>query len=75
MFDRRNTLSGQVAGELRRHFGPKVYDTVIPRNVTLAEAPSHGRPAILYDARSTGAQSYLSLAKEMLGENCARQRA
>jgi len=69
MYDARNTLSRQVAEELKTHFGDKVYDTVIPRNVTLAEAPSHGRPALLYDARSKGAQSYLSLAKEMLNEN------
>jgi chromosome partitioning protein len=68
MYDARNTLSRQVAEELKTHFGPKVYETVIPRNVTLAEAPSHGRPALLYDARSKGAQSYLSLAKEMLNE-------
>lgn len=75
MYDSRNTLSHQVAEELRKHFGPKVYGTVIPRNVTLAEAPSHGKPALLYDARSRGAQSYLSLAKEMLNENGAWQRA
>ncbi|GAB4388608.1 MAG: ParA family protein [Thermodesulfovibrionales bacterium] len=75
MFDGRNTLARQVAEELRKHFGPKVYNTVIPRNVTLAEAPSHGRPALLYDARSRGAQSYLSLAKEMLGENGSGQRS
>jgi len=68
MYDARNTLSRQVAEELKSHFGDKVYDTIIPRNVTLAEAPSHGRPALLYDARSKGAQSYLSLAKEMLNE-------
>lgn len=75
MYDRRNTLSRQVEEELRRHFGKKVYDTVIPRNVTLAEAPSHGKPALLYDARSKGAQSYLSLAKEILNENGVRQGA
>jgi chromosome partitioning protein len=75
MYDKRNTLSRQVAQELRKHFGSQVYETVIPRNVTLAEAPSHGRPALLYDARSKGAQSYLSLAREMLGENGIRQRA
>ncbi|KKM17210.1 hypothetical protein LCGC14_1678060 [marine sediment metagenome] len=71
MYDARNTLSRQVADEIRRHFGDKVYDTVIPRNVTLAEAPSHGKPVLLYDARSRGAQSYLQLAKEMLNENGA----
>lgn len=66
MFDVRNTLSNQVADEMRQHFGDKVYKTIIPRNVTLAEAPSHGKPAILYDVRSKGAQSYLSLAKEVI---------
>ncbi len=66
MYDSRNTLSHQVAQEIRKHFGEKVYNTVIPRNVTLAEAPSHGKPALIYDARSRGAQSYLALAKEML---------
>ncbi len=71
MYDARNTLSRQVAHAIRRHFGDKVYDTVIPRNVTLAEAPSHGKPVLLYDARSRGAQSYLQLAKEMLNENGA----
>lgn len=67
MFDGRNTLANQVSDELRRHFGDKVYRTLIPRNVTLAEAPSHGKPVILYDIRSRGAQSYLDLAKEMIG--------
>ncbi len=66
MFDSRNTLSRQVAGEIRKHFGPQVYTTVIPRNVTLAEAPSHGKPVLLYDSRSMGAQSYLALAQEIL---------
>jgi chromosome partitioning protein len=69
MFDPRNNLSGEVAKEVRKHFGDKVYDTVIPRNVTLGEAPSYGKPVILYDIRSRGAQSYLSLAKEILHEN------
>ncbi len=71
MYDSRNTLSRQVAQELRKHFGSRVYNTMIPRNVTLAEAPSHGKPVLLYDARSRGAQSYLALAKEMLSENGA----
>jgi chromosome partitioning protein len=69
MFDGRNTLSVQVAQEVRKHFGDKVYKTLIPRNVTLGEAPSHGKPAILYDARSRGAQSYVALAKEILHES------
>ena len=75
MHDARNNLSEEVAREVRKHFGDKVFQTVIPRNVTLGEAPSHGKPAILYDIRSKGAQSYLSLAKEILHENSVRQRA
>lgn len=74
MFDSRNNLSQEVAKEVRKHFGDKVYNTVIPRNVTLGEAPSYGKPAILYDIRSKGAQSYLSLAKEILNENGIGQR-
>ena len=69
MYDQRNSLSYQVALEVRNHFGEKVFETVIPRNVTLGVAPSHGKPAILYDVRSKGAQSYLALAKEILNEN------
>jgi len=64
MFDARNNLASQVAAEVRNHF--PVYDTVIPRNVRLAEAPSYGKPAILYDASSRGAQGYLNLAREIL---------
>lgn len=75
MFDSRNMLARQVEDEVRKHFGKKVYKTVIPRNITLAEAPSHGKPVLLYDAKSKGAQSYLSLAKEILNENGIRQRA
>ncbi len=74
MFDPRNNLSQEVAKEVRKHFGDKVYNTVIPRNVTLGEAPSYGKPVILYDVRSKGAQSYLSLAKEILNENGIGQR-
>lgn len=73
MYDARNTLARQVAEQVRAHFKERVYHTVIPRNVTLAEAPSYGRPALLYNAASAGAQSYLSLAKEFLdGEKSAR---
>lgn len=75
MFDPRNNLAQEVEGEVRKHFGDKVYRTVIPRNVTLGEAPSYGKPVLLYDIRSKGAQSYLSLAKEMLNENGFGQRA
>ncbi len=66
MYDKRNNLSDQVAQEVRTHFPGYVYQTVIPRNVRLSEAPSHGKPVILYDIRSSGAQSYLSLATEIL---------
>lgn len=66
MYDSRNTLARQVAEEIRTHFGAKVYRTVIPRNVTLAEAPSYGRPAMLYNAAASGSQAYLDLAKEIL---------
>jgi chromosome partitioning protein len=66
MFDPRNTLSLQVSAQLVEHFGDKVYRTVIPRNVRLAEAPSHGVPALKFDNTSKGAQAYLALAGEML---------
>jgi chromosome partitioning protein len=74
MYDSRNSLARQVADQIRSHFGEKVYETMIPRNVTLAEAPSYGRPVLLYNAASAGAQAYLSLAKEFLvyGEKSAR---
>ena len=71
MFDGRNTLANQVSDELRKHFGDKVYKTIIPRNVTLAEAPSHGKPVILYDVRSKGSQSYLELAKEIINNEAS----
>jgi len=66
MFDARNNLSHQVAEEARNYFPDKVFDTVIPRNVKLSEAPSYGKPALLYDIDSMGAQGYLELAREML---------
>ncbi|MFT5175749.1 MAG: chromosome partitioning protein [Gammaproteobacteria bacterium] len=66
MFDARNNLSTQVSQQLTRHFGSKVYSTVVPRNVRLAEAPSHGLPALLYDKNSSGALAYLALAGEIL---------
>ncbi len=75
MFDTRNSLAHQVVTEIKKHFGEKVYETIIPRNVALCEAPSHGKPVLLYDIKSRGAQSYLSLAKEMLHENSLRQGA
>ena len=66
MYDPRNTLALNVAAELEQHFGDKLYRTVIPRNVRLAEAPSHGIPALHLDRASKGAQAYLALAGEML---------
>jgi chromosome partitioning protein len=66
MYDKRNNLSGMVAGDVRQHFGDKVYKTMIPRNVRLSEAPSYGLPAIVYDMRSPGARAYIDLAKEIL---------
>jgi chromosome partitioning protein len=66
MYDKRNNLSKQVADEVRLHFKASVLKSVIPRNVRLSEAPSHGAPIILYDIRSTGAQSYLNLAREII---------
>lgn len=66
MFDKRNGLSGEVSKQLQNHFGDKVYDTVIPRNVRLAEAPSYGEAAISYAPTSKGAKAYMSLAKEVL---------
>lgn len=66
MFDRRNNLSELVAADVRKFFGRRVYETVIPRNVRVSEAPSHGKPVMLYDMRSPGAQAYIRLAGEIL---------
>lgn len=66
MFDSRNNLSRQVMTEVKGHFAGQVFDTVIPRNVKLSESPSHGKPVILYDISSSGSQSYLSLAQEVI---------
>jgi chromosome partitioning protein len=75
MYDPRNSLTRDVSDQLRNHFGDRVYRTVIPRNVRLAEAPSFGMPVIAYDAKSRGAQAYLALAGEILrrGEDVANQ--
>jgi chromosome partitioning protein len=71
MFDPRNNLANEVSQQLLAHFGDKVYRTIIPRNVRLAEAPSHGLPALMYDKSSTGAVAYLALAGEMLRKESA----
>ena len=71
MYDPRNTLAQQVSAQLQQHFGDKVYRTVIPRNVRLAEAPSHGVPAVDFDKASKGAQAYMALAGEMLNRAAA----
>ncbi len=67
MYDARNNLAHDVEEEIRRHFGDLVFRTVIPRNVRLSEAPSHGKPVLLYDIKSKGSESYLTLAQEFLG--------
>lgn len=66
MYDSRNNLSGQVVQDVRAHMGEKVYDTIIPRNVRVSEAPSYGKPALLYDLKCTGSQAYLKLASEII---------
>lgn len=66
MFDKRNSLSDLVANDVRQHFGDKVYRTVIPRNVRVSEAPSHGKPVMLYDFRCAGSQAYVHLASEVI---------
>ena len=73
MFDRRNKLSLQVEEEVRTHFPDLVFESFIPRNVKLSEAPSHGKPIVLYDISSTGAVGYLSLAREILGKTTSDQ--
>ena len=75
MYDPRNNLSAQVSQQLVKHFGDKVYSTIIPRNVRLAEAPSHGLPALLYDRNSSGALAYLALAGEVLRRDGTHLRA
>jgi chromosome partitioning protein len=69
MFDARLNLSRQVANEAREYFGNEVFETVVPRNVRLAEAPSFGKPIILYDVASVGAQAYMNVAKELMGRS------
>ena len=76
MYDERTNLSNQVVSDLRDFLGAQVFESVIPRNVRLAEAPSHGKPIILYDIKSRGAESYLNLAKEVMenDKKSTRQR-
>ncbi len=74
MFDDRLNLSRQVAGEAREYFGPKVFGTSIPRNIRLAEAPSFGKPIVVYDVLSSGATSYLALAQELMSRNGSGQK-
>jgi chromosome partitioning protein len=66
MYDSRLNLSRQVAEDAREYFGPKVFKSIVPRNVRLAEAPSFGKPIILYDVASVGAQAYMNVAKELI---------
>ena len=69
MYDERTNLSPAVAADLRAFYGSLVFQTVIPRNVRLAEAPSHGRPIVSYDSRSRGAEAYIQLAQEVLAHD------
>ncbi len=75
MYDRRNGLSAQVAQDVRSHFGDKVYKTMIPRNVRVSEAPSFGKPVLLYDLKCAGSQAYLRLAKELVAREKNRRKA
>jgi chromosome partitioning protein len=74
MFDSRNMLAQQVSAQLIDHFGDKVYNTMIPRNIRLAEAPSYGMPALIYDRASKGAQAYLTLAQEIIDRHQASNK-
>lgn len=75
MYDSRNNLAQQVAADVRQHLGSKVYRTLIPRNVRVSEAPSYGKPAILYDLKCSGSQAYLQLASEVIQRERARKAA
>ena len=75
MVDGRTKLAADVAEEVRRHFGDLVFDTVVPRSIRLAEAPSHGLPAIAYDRRSPGADAYWNVAMELVERRARRARA
>lgn len=75
MYDKRNNLANQVVNDVRSHMGDKVYDTIIPRNVRISEAPSYGKPALLYDLNCSGSQAYLKLASEVIQRERALQAA
>ena len=75
MFDPRNNLAGQVVADVREFMGAKVYDTMIPRNVRVSEAPSHGKPVLLYDFKCAGSQAYLKLASEVIQRERALRAA
>ena len=75
MFDRRNRLTDQVADDVRACLGPLVFESVIPRNVRLSEAPSHGLPALVYDHNCTGSRAYMALARELIGRLPAERKA
>lgn len=75
MFDSRNSLSQQVVSDVRKNLGEKVYNTVIPRNVRISEAPSYGKPAIIYDLKCAGSQAYLKLASEIIQQERQRKEA
>jgi chromosome partitioning protein len=75
MFDRRNRLTDQVADDVRAVLGPLVFESVIPRNVRLSEAPSHGLPALVYDHNCTGSRAYMALARELIGRLPATRKA
>ena len=75
MYDQRNNLSDMVAADVRRHFGAKVYTTMIPRNVRISEAPSHGMPVLLYDPHCAGSQAYIQLAGEMMRRGTGAEAA
>ncbi|MBV9512143.1 MAG: ParA family protein, partial [Caulobacteraceae bacterium] len=75
MYDKRNSLSQQVADDVRSHFGEKVYATAIPRNVRVSEAPSFGKPVLIYDLKCAGSQAYVKLARELVVRERARRAA
>ncbi len=74
MFDGRNRLAVDVSDELEAHFGDQVFNTIVPRNVRLAEAPSYGLPVMYHDIRSSGAQAYIALADEIISRELTRKK-